>query len=84
MSGILIRTEISWHLVEYYKDNKSWQHWQIETNLMEINNQIIDFVYNPTLYQETNLNWLWIGLVLSAPIPVIGFLYVKFWKKKKK
>jgi hypothetical protein len=81
-SGILIRLEHEWHMI-HYADEKDWEHWRIEKNLVSIDNQSIAYTYDPPAAYG-DLSWLWIGLAISVPIPVVAVVVLKVMDKKKR
>ena len=78
VSGLLIRIETTFHGIEY-DDNTQWLHYEIEKNLVQYNDQLIGYVYDPDPSSEPNTG-LWWALGTGAVVVVgvvVNFVILK-------
>ncbi|MHA1678831.1 MAG: hypothetical protein ACTSWX_03810 [Promethearchaeota archaeon] len=79
---MLIRVETEWHLINI-QNEKFWQHWSIEKNLISIDGEKLDYNYHPPPpYNEKNNDLIWI--VSGFGIVCIGISLFIVGKKFKK
>jgi hypothetical protein len=78
VSGLLIRIETTFHGIEY-QNNSQWLHYEIEKNLVQYNDQLIGYVYDPEQPEEPNPG-LWWALGTGAVVLVgvfVNFVILK-------
>ena len=76
VSGMLIRVESALHGINIY-NNSRWLHYDIEKNLVQYNDQLIGYVYDPVPPSNSGLWWaLGTGAVVVVGV-VVNFVILK-------
>jgi hypothetical protein len=79
---MLIRIESSIHLIKT-DDSNTWQHYEIEKNIVSINGQIVPYVYNPPPIEKFEDGIDWTTIVFSVGVASIIVMIVFMGKRAR-
>ena len=83
---MLIRVESEWHVISL-QDEDIWRHWKIEKNLISVDGEALDYIYEaPESYSESKTNWplITVGIGLGGVVVVLLILGINPKKIKFK